>query len=51
MKRMNKKAGKLSANHNIALSGHRHFKGDCNDAARKGAKKQISDEISLLDKG
>lgn len=45
MRRMNIKAGKKSNGKSIALSGHRHFKGDCNDAARKAAKNEIGQEI------
>jgi hypothetical protein len=43
---MNPKAGKKSNGHVNALCRHKHFKGDCNDAARKGAKKEIEREVS-----
>lgn len=43
---MNKKANKNQSGHSHALCRHKHFKGDCNDAPRKDAKKLIADELS-----
>lgn len=39
MKRMNVKAGRKSSGKLWALCRHKRFKGDCNDAPRKAAKK------------
>lgn len=48
MRRMNIKAGKHSNGHSFALCRHKHFKGDCNAAAREQAKKEISTELDAL---
>lgn len=43
---MNKKANKKQSGHSHALCRHKHFKGDCNDAPRKTAKKEIIKELA-----
>lgn len=48
MRRMNVKAGKKSNGKSWALSRHKHFKGDCNDAPRKAAKRAINIELKLI---
>lgn len=48
MRRMNVKAGRKSNGKSLALSRHKHFKGDCNDAPRKAAKRDINNELKLI---
>mgnify|MGYP003624126375 CR=1 FL=1 len=45
MKRMNNKSHKKQNGHSHALQAHKHFKGDCNAAPRREAKRQIEAEF------